>query len=98
MNDFISPINYTEEKENPIIDIKQVFKSASLILQIKKNKTEEETIVVVSRSKHAAFSARINYMKRINQHDKIDMFDLAGRSKRQLTVFPRGEKYERTRR
>lgn len=95
MNKFFEKIEYTEEVKKPRINIQEIIKSAALILQIKKNKTEEETIMVVSRSKHAAFNARISFMKRNRQTDKIDLFDLAGESKKRLTVFQRGEKYER---
>lgn len=77
-----------EQKDNTV-----VIESASLVFQINDGKEESDTIIRVSQSKLAAFNARRNYLKR-NGMD-IDLFDLAGNSKRRLQVYYKGEKYSR---
>lgn len=64
--------------------------SAELIFKIKPWKKESDTIIRVSDSKLSAFNARINYLKR--NKSEINLFDLAGNSKKQLQVWPKGEK------
>ena len=95
MNEFIEPINYVSEKEEPTINIKEILKSASLVLKLKNGVTEEDTIIRISNSKLKSFNARIRFMKKTHQDSKIDMFELAGYSKSRLIVFRKGEKYER---
>lgn len=64
--------------------------SAALIFKIKPWKKESDTIIRVSDSKLSAFNARIKYLKR--NKSEINLFDLAGNSKKQLQVWPKGEK------
>lgn len=90
---FIEEIDYENEIKKPKINLKEIINSAALVLQIKKNKKEEDTIIRVSMSKKNAFNSRLSYLKRTNQD--IDLFDLAGNSKKQLMVFPKGPKYDR---
>lgn len=89
MNFFGSLEDVEEEQKDDVI----VMESASLVFQIKDGKEENDTIIRVSQSKLAAFNARRNYLKR-NDMD-IDLFDLAGNSKRRLQVYYKGEKYSR---
>lgn len=83
----------TDEEDTKKISIEEIIESASLVFQIKDGKEENDTIIRVSQSKLAAFNARRNYLKR-NGMD-IDLFDLAGNSKRRLQVYYKGEKYSR---
>ena len=73
----------------------QMEKEVAIVFKIKPYKIEDDTIIRLSQSKLKSFKARINFMKKTHRENEIDMFDLAGQSKRRLIVYPKGEKYER---
>ena len=76
-------------------NLKEIIKTATIILKLKKNKKIEDTIIKIAQNKRSAFNARVSYLKRNNE--SIDLFDLAGNSKKRLQVWPKGEKYRGTR-
>lgn len=70
--------------------VKEMVLGASLVFEIKKGAEEIDTIIRVAKNKLPSFMARIKYMKR--NSESVNLFDLAGNSKRQLQVWRRGEK------
>lgn len=65
-------------------------KSSSLIFEIKKEVDEVETIIRIPEGKIATFNGRVRFMKKNNV--SINLFDLAGQSKRRLQVWRGGKR------
>jgi hypothetical protein len=71
--------------------------SFAIVFMIKRGKKEEDTIRRISNSKLPAFRARINYMKKNGDYQKVDLFDLAGESKKRLRIWAYGDKQRENR-